>query len=627
MLDGYSIKTRHHLIIGLVVGGLILTALVCFSQVERLYQVLSTRDILAQTNEDLLRLRHNEKDFLFYKDMVYQQEFQRTSKTLAANLTELDSRLDVLGLNHEPLKKMQASIEAFQFSFSKLVALKNDIGLDHNSGLTGSLRKAVHEVERQAESANDYEALYHILMLRRHEKDFMLRRTNTYLERFKTQFSMLENHINSMPDAFYGGSLREALSRYQNDFMALANAEKEAGLRSDLGLAGAMHTQLNLATRQASIVGDTIHQAISENIRQIAIAFGWSAGGIVGAIVLLIILVSATIDRPMQQLTQRIRDISRTKNLNERVNLKRSDEIGILSNAFDDLLENLHVTVREVQSSAHSVADSSNKVIERTQEMSRTSLEQSDDVSRSTHDVQEMAETISAVAFSAREAAKAVDTVNNDICRGKDIAANARNAIYRLFEEIEGATDSINGLKKDSESIGEILSVINAIAEQTNLLALNAAIEAARAGEQGRGFAVVADEVRTLASRTQEATESIHDTIAGFHRGTEEVVATVVRSQEQAQIGITNSEESAAILSQIHQAIININDLNTLVATSAEQQSVAAKDIRAKFDHIGALANNTLDQANAAEREGKRLGSLSNEMHKVVAQFGHQAKG
>ena len=232
-----------------------------------------------------------------------------------------------------------------------------------------------------------------------------------------------------------------------------------------------------------------------------------------------------------------------------------------------------------------------------------------------------MSATIGEVAHSASNASTAVRSAYDSINHGKQITNEARDAILSLNNDVQDAAEAILQLQRDSDSIGEILSVISAIAEQTNLLALNAAIEAARAGEQGRGFAVVADEVRTLASRTQESTESIRSKINGFQKGTESVVATVVRAQDQAQTGIEKSQESAHILDKLFSSIGNINDLNTLVASAAEEQSTVAREVNKNIRHISELSSHVQNQAAQAENQGSSLKTLSNNLTGIINRF------
>ena len=232
-----------------------------------------------------------------------------------------------------------------------------------------------------------------------------------------------------------------------------------------------------------------------------------------------------------------------------------------------------------------------------------------------------MTATIQSIAENANTAASAVNDVTAEIGRGKAVTDDARNEIERLNTEVEGATHAIEALQRNSESIGDILSTISAIAEQTNLLALNAAIEAARAGEQGRGFAVVADEVRTLASRTQESTESIRENISQFQKGTAEVVETVTRSRDRAQTGIAKVSESSEILDSIYANISNIGEMNTQVATAAKEQGFASEEINRNVVRINELAHVCHEQANQAATASGELAQLGADLQGTVQRF------
>jgi len=333
------------------------------------------------------------------------------------------------------------------------------------------------------------------------------------------------------------------------------------------------------------------------------------------------VMVSRAIYKPVESITNQIHDISEDLDLTRHVGYKSKDEVGILSNSFDSLIESLRNTVNSVQGGAIQVAQASEEMSSITSEVGQASEQQQLEIEQAVTAINEMTATIQSIAENADSAASAVNEVTTEIGRGKQVADIARNEIERLNTEVQGATEAIEELQQNSESIGDILSTISAIAEQTNLLALNAAIEAARAGEQGRGFAVVADEVRTLASRTQESTESIRENIAQFQKGTAEVVETVGRSRDRAQSGIEKVTESGQILDSIYDNISSLNEMNIQVATASKEQGTASEEINRNVVRINELASVCGGQASQAAQASAELAELGAQLQDMVKKF------
>ncbi len=230
-----------------------------------------------------------------------------------------------------------------------------------------------------------------------------------------------------------------------------------------------------------------------------------------------------------------------------------------------------------------------------------------------------MTSTVQEVARNAAEASKAAKSADGDAKSGALVASEAIGGIDSLLSGVDAAAQVIRNLEKESENIGSVLDVIRGIAEQTNLLALNAAIEAARAGEQGRGFAVVADEVRTLASRTQQSTQEIHDMIQRLQDGA--VNAVKVMEGAQAQNSSDLVEKAAESLAAIAGAVSNINDMNTMIASAAEEQSAVAAEMQANMNNIREVSDRSAEGAQQTAQASEELARLATEQQALMAQF------
>ena len=235
-----------------------------------------------------------------------------------------------------------------------------------------------------------------------------------------------------------------------------------------------------------------------------------------------------------------------------------------------------------------------------------------------------MAHTAADVAQNAEMASHSARESDEHTNQGKTVVNEAMGAINTLADHIGNAGSVINELEQDSQNIGTIIDVIQGVAEQTNLLALNAAIEAARAGEQGRGFAVVADEVRTLASRTQESTEEIVTMISRIQSGAKQAVSVMYESREQAANSVRQVESAGESLEAITQAVANITNMNIQIATAAEEQSATSEEVNRNITSIKDAANSTAEEAQNAQAIGNQLNKQIQDVLKIMNQFKYE---
>ena len=222
---------------------------------------------------------------------------------------------------------------------------------------------------------------------------------------------------------------------------------------------------------------------------------------------------------------------------------------------------------------------------------------------------------------SAHRVADSAGTAESDTETGRKVVADTVETINRLAAEISGAVDVINRVSHDSDNISQVLVEIKAIAEQTNLLALNAAIEAARAGEQGRGFAVVADEVRSLSQRTHKSTEEIEGMISRLQSGVKDAVSAMTNSRDVTEKTVTKSGEVTHALDRIAQGISTIVDMSHQIAQAAEEQSAVAKDVNASVEQIGELGQTTAANAEETLGSSREMSELTASLQRLVETF------
>jgi methyl-accepting chemotaxis protein len=346
--------------------------------------------------------------------------------------------------------------------------------------------------------------------------------------------------------------------------------------------------------------------------------------GLLAAVVGLILvwLMARSVTRPILGVAHMLEDIASGEgDLTRRLAYDKQDELGQLAGWFNRFLDKLQPIIAEVKRSvqdARGTADQSAAIATETSAGMEQQYRQVDQVATASH---EMSATAQDVARSAAQAAQAARDADQATREGLTVIERTTSNIGNLAADMSTAMTQVEGLAANSEKIGSVLEVIRGIAEQTNLLALNAAIEAARAGEAGRGFAVVADEVRNLARRTQESVEETRLVIEHLQSGTEDVVGSMGNSYRQAQGSVEQVGQAVTALRQIGEAVTVISDMNLQIASAAEEQSAVAEEINRKVATIRDVTESLSEQANESARVSQALNSLANQQQGLMDQF------
>ncbi|MAE36025.1 MAG: chemotaxis protein [Oceanospirillaceae bacterium] len=342
----------------------------------------------------------------------------------------------------------------------------------------------------------------------------------------------------------------------------------------------------------------------------------------VGLMAIIIRLISTSIEAPLTQLSHTMSNIAKGDgDLTQRIPVNGEDEITRLSRSFNQFISQIHDIIRESVNASNEVASLGRELAgmgAATRKLTDEQMQESDHVATG---ATEMSQTIQEIADNADKAADAVKVVEGNSKAGLTTMQNTQAHIADLADQIQSSRASIQSLRSETESIGTVLEVIRGIAEQTNLLALNAAIEAARAGEQGRGFAVVADEVRTLASRTQESTEEIHRTISRLQEQAEATVQSMENSANHSEETSEMSQSACEAIARISDAVVTLTEMNLSVASAVEQQSVAANEISQSINRIAESSNDISNNMSRSDASGQKLAKCSERLSQQVSRF------
>lgn len=417
------------------------------------------------------------------------------------------------------------------------------------------------------------------------------------------------------------------------DTQLLSNAQREVAFK---GQEVAIQTQINgrPVAAFAALVRDfsgqplgVVEIAMDRSYYANALASARNTAVIVAAIalalgLLMAMLIARSIVQPIRAAAAAMRDIAAGEgDLTRRLTVHGRDEVSELAQAFNSFAEKVRVLISDVAGSSNQVASAAEQMSVITDELKRDLAHQRGEIEHVATAMNEMTATVQEVARHASQAAHSADSTDQQAVQGQQVVARAVSAIDAVAIDIEHAVAVIARLQDDSKSISSVLEVIRGVAEQTNLLALNAAIEAARAGEQGRGFAVVADEVRTLASRTQQSTGEIQAVIEQLQSAAHEAAAVMQQSQARARDSVEQAQQASGALEQITHSVTRINDMNAQIASAAEEQSSVSDEINQNVVNINDVADRVTDSAGQTAQASTQLARLAVDLQALVGQF------
>jgi methyl-accepting chemotaxis protein len=382
----------------------------------------------------------------------------------------------------------------------------------------------------------------------------------------------------------------------------------------------AIGTSINIDSIDAEI--EQIQAQIDERIEAIVTSTLVLAAIMLVALGLVGLAMSNSIVRPIQRIKDNLDDIAAGEgDLTHRLQITSQDEVGELASSFNRFVDKIHGMVSQMVEVTTQLTELVGEVAaqaRRSEIAMAQQRQETDQVATAIHEMSAAAQEVAQSAQNAANAAQQTDKEGQDAKRVVDVSVQR---IHALVQDIRESGASIENLRKDVDSIVNVLGVIRSIADQTNLLALNAAIEAARAGEAGRGFAVVADEVRALASRTQQSTQEIQGMIDRLQQGTQSAVNAMARSSEAGESSSEQANRAGVSLDAIAQLIGTINAMNAQIASAAEEQTSVAEEINRSVHQIAVSVDQVADETQQGAQTARNLEQLGNRLGALVKQF------
>ncbi|SQF94294.1 methyl-accepting chemotaxis protein [Paucimonas lemoignei] len=430
----------------------------------------------------------------------------------------------------------------------------------------------------------------------------------------------------------------EEQSAYNEFVRLLADYRQLEGRLVSLSRAGNLVEMARLLNTESVVNSDQMNVVLGKlaeiNSRQLGVtnkmaaneysaAFNWVVGLLIVATILTMLfawLLTNSITRPIAAALEAAETIAEG-NLTRPIKVDGTDEAGRLLAAMQKMQEKLRDTLMRISGSATQLASAAEELNAVTDESARGLSQQNNEIEQAATAVNEMTSAVEEVARNAVSTSEASKNATASAGDGRDLVQETVNAIERMSGDVQDTAELIGNLAEESRDIGKVLDVIRGLADQTNLLALNAAIEAARAGEAGRGFAVVADEVRALAHRTQQSTSEIERMVGSIQGGTEKAVGSMRNSTERAESTLNIAKGAGLALDTINSAVVEINERNLVIASAAEEQAQVAREVDRNLVNIRDLSAQSSDGAAQTSAASGELTRLAVDLNSMVSRF------
>ena len=621
---------------GILLLAVLAVAFIGYNSNSVLVDRLSTTRLIGTLNDATQDMRLSEKQYEAAADAAFADSYHAQLNVLQGLVSKALETL-TRAENQQVLKALQATIVTYDQKVKHLIdadksttdALKplgalsdkyaQTFGDMLESTTNGALASADGERVRELRTVADlrYGMTTFRLMLRRYiavpndaNKKVLMDTIDTFLSDITKARSSLPATLSSQLEEAHAGirRYREVLVEVAGLFEQKQNMREQVDQESkamDKIMTGLMDTQQRLAREDQRSA--FIQMAV---LTVLALVIGLFAS----------VVISRQITSPLALTVDLARRIAKG-DLTVQAKSNRKDELGDLQNAMQDMAQNLNTLVQGIGNGVTHISTSAEKLSAMSEQTSAGVRQQKSEVDQVATAMHEMASTVQEVARNTTDASAAATLADQQARHGSTVVKQATAQISELAVAIEELGGAMNVLSQDSEQIGKVIDVIKAVAEQTNLLALNAAIEAARAGEQGRGFAVVADEVRSLAQRTQDSTKEIEALIVTLQQGTQAASALMASSRERTLDTVELAQKAELAITEINQSIGTIQEMSLQISAAAEQQSAVADEINRSIVSVRDVADQSAVASEESAAATIELASLGQDLQRMTAHF------
>jgi len=591
----------------LIISLLIIIAITSYTE-STVSQLNKGVEVIGSVKNNILELRRNEKDFLARKNSKYVVSYNKRYEKLSTDISSLEALFTEFDLDVAKINGLSQATKQYKDHFLGLVNQQKRIGFHAKEGYYGQLRDAAHNIEAKIKGGEP-SLLIGLLQLRRDEKDFMLRLDNKYIDKFNNHF----HELKQLMIAQSYGSIA-VLDNYHDKFTQLVQANKTMGLTPKEGIKGRMRKTIHQTEEMLEALVSHSQSEI-ESIKTVMTGFLYSLFLVIIIVALSVNLLNSNrILTAISRLRNLMVDVGQTNDLTKRADDNGKDEIADMAHQLNILLEKFEAIITGVNSSVNTLNQATSKLSDNVGDNQLGINSQLDQASVVTDAVDRLTSSINGIVVNTTDAAAKAKLTNESAVSGNEGVIATIKQINLLSNNLEQSQQEAQKLVSDSVHITKVMDVIRGIAEQTNLLALNAAIEAARAGEQGRGFAVVADEVRTLASRTQDSTQEIESIVETLQQRSKNMMTLITDCQSQGHESADKAAAAGEMLSEITDNMANILGMTTSIATAIEDQSQGVMEvnegvvsIRQEVDKNAEFSNNNAQLSDELAQHAQQL--------------------
>lgn len=535
----------------------------------------------------LLSLRRYEKDFLMRLDLSYETEFNKQIKFFYDELKILQKDLVLIDLRSESVEKLPQAIKDYQQGMATLIDAYVTLGLTKQEGLRQSFYQHseafISQVSRQ--NTNILQA-YDLVQS---AELFVATGKRSFLTSYQNNLETYDYQLAETYDEKYL-ALRSSMEHIIKQYELIGLSHKE-------GLRGQIRSDSHKVEEIFKSFNTQLNAEITRSHDNTAKLTVFLLALITIALITISLLLAKSIQQRIQSLSELMANIASNHDLTVEADVSGKDELSVMAKNFNYLLNSLRTLVGDVKGSVTELGIVSNQ-LQQSSERSEIALnQQQDETNAVASAITQMVATIQEIAGNTENAASNAHSSHTGASEGLVEVSSTKQRIQSLSQDLSETSSEVTNLSELSENIGSVLDVIRSIAEQTNLLALNAAIEAARAGEQGRGFAVVADEVRSLALRTSQSTEEISGIISTLQEQTGQVVSHITSCHQQGELSVSQADSAEDKINHIMTEMQKILDTSTEIATAVEQQNVVSNEININVSSIQELNQSNADIA------------------------------